>query len=57
MKYLAAIFCTLGLLLAGPAWLWISGEVPVDTPWQEASRHSSGLAPSPEETREAVVQD
>ena len=56
MIYLAAFFGTLGLLLAGPAWLWISGEVPVDTPWQEASRHSSGLAPRPEETPEAVVQ-
>lgn len=56
MKYLAALSCTLGLLLAGPAWLWISGQVPVDTPWHMASRHSAGLAPEPGQTREAVVQ-
>ena len=56
MKYLLSFCCFLCLLFAGPAWLWITGEVQLDAPWQTASRHSAGLAPQPADAPEAVVQ-
>jgi hypothetical protein len=56
MKILFTSLCFPALLLAGPAWLWISGEVKVNAPWHKALRHSAGLAPEPAVTPEAVVQ-
>ncbi|OLO06089.1 MULTISPECIES: DUF3750 domain-containing protein [Salinicola] len=43
-------------LLLGPAYMLASQQVPLHANWQGADRSSSGLAPDPDEMREAVVQ-
>ncbi|UCH75614.1 MAG: DUF3750 domain-containing protein [Rhodospirillales bacterium] len=44
------------LLSAGPAWNLVSGRASLRGDWSTATRQSSGLAPSPDVMREAVVQ-
>ncbi len=46
----------LALLLVGPLTMTASGKVDMAADWRTASRDSTGLAPRPQDTTEAVVQ-
>lgn len=56
MKWIAIFAASLLLLLSGPLAVAVGDEANVAGDWRLASRESSGLAPSPETTPEAVVQ-
>jgi hypothetical protein len=56
MKILLMTLLTLLALLAGPAYVLATGIVTTRTDWATAHRGSSGLAPDPAATPEAVVQ-
>lgn len=52
-------FCLLSFLaisLVGPALVLISGNISMAGDWRTADRESTGIAPLPQETAEAVVQ-
>ena len=55
-RALLALAAAVGLLLLGPLGVLASGTVDLDTPWYARSSQSTGLAPDPAATREAVVQ-
>jgi hypothetical protein len=46
----------IGLMLLGPLGVLALGDLDLDTHWSAASRESSGQAPKPETTPEAVLQ-
>jgi hypothetical protein len=50
------IMIALALLLAGPLLTLAFGKVSMNGDWRTATHRSTGLAPDPEATREAVVQ-
>jgi len=50
------ILGSLALLLAGPLLAVAIGKVAVDRDWRGSTHRSAGLAPAPDEVREAVVQ-
>lgn len=52
-RSLAAFFI---LILAGPGIIACSGNIKLVDDWRTADRSSTGIAPDPEEVREAVVQ-
>ena len=56
MKWLRRISLLFFLLLIGPLSMAASDRVDVAADWRHASRDSAGIAPSPDTTREAVVQ-
>lgn len=45
-----------GLLLMGPVFALLFGDIDFDTHWSEASLDSAGIAPDPLKTPEAIVQ-
>ena len=55
-RVISGMAVVLALLLAGPLWMLASGEVDRGGHWSSASRAPAGLAPSPAEASEAVVQ-
>ena len=50
------IMIALALLLAGPLLTLAFGKVSMQGDWRTATHRSTGLAPDPEASREAVVQ-
>ncbi|MGO3055879.1 DUF3750 domain-containing protein [Halomonas sp. AOP43-A1-21] len=50
------VVLTLGLLLVGPAWMLASGMIVTDAHWSTLDRSSSGLAPHPDASADAVIQ-
>ena len=44
------------VLLTGPLWIYLSGQLDLKTHWSSASRESTGTAPSPQLFREASVR-
>lgn len=44
------------LLLLGPLWILLRGEVDLNASWGSATRASAGIAPDPATTPEAIVQ-
>jgi hypothetical protein len=50
------IFLGVATLLLGPGFYLLSGRASLYGDWSNASRHSAGIAPSPTETSEAIVQ-
>lgn len=55
-KLLVGLLVLMSLLVAGPLYMWGFGGIDTHGDWRSANRASSGLAPSPERTHEAVVQ-
>lgn len=55
-RLLAGLVLMLSLLLAGPLWMLASEEVATGRHWASAGREPAGLAPTPAEAPEAVVQ-
>lgn len=55
-KLISRILMVLALLLAGPLAAVAGGAVNLDADWRTASRDSTGLAPDPATTPEAIVQ-
>lgn len=55
-RWLRRIAVVLALLLAGPAWMAMSGELEFGGRWQDADRSSTGIAPRPDAYQGAVVQ-
>ena len=43
-------------ILCGPVWVGVSGAISLNADWQTANRDSTGLAPDPATTSEAVIQ-
>ena len=56
MKWVILSTGLLLLLLTGPIAVAVGDDANVSGDWRLATRESSGLAPAPETTREAVVQ-
>jgi len=56
LKLLAGMALMLSLLLAGPLWLLATEEVAAGGHWSSAGREPAGLAPTPAEAPEALVQ-
>ncbi|MFC1665549.1 DUF3750 domain-containing protein [Pseudomonadota bacterium] len=56
MKWLRRFAMLLALLLIGPLFVVVAGDVDIRGNWQTASRESSGIAPSPKTNSEAIVQ-
>lgn len=56
LKWISGILLLLLLLLAGPALVALSSQVSLVESWHTADRSSTGLAPDPAMTPEAVVQ-
>jgi hypothetical protein len=56
MKWILAPLVLILLLLSGPVAVAVSDKANIAGDWRLATRESSGLAPSPASTREAVVQ-
>ncbi|MCH9699273.1 MAG: DUF3750 domain-containing protein [Gammaproteobacteria bacterium] len=50
------ILILLGILLCGPGFVAVSGDIAFNKNWRTASRQSTGIAPDPATTPEAVVQ-
>ena len=44
------------VLLTGPLWVYLSGQLDLKTHWSSASRESTGTAPSPQRFQEASVR-
>ena len=44
------------VLLTGPLWVYLSGQLDLKTHWSSASRESTGTAPSPQRFPEASVR-
>ena len=55
-RLLAGLVLMLSLLLAGPLWMLASEEVGSGRHWASTGREPAGLAPTPAEAPEAVVQ-
>jgi hypothetical protein len=55
-RFMTWLVLILALLLAGPAFMFVSGRTKLNRSWQTATHHSAGLAPKPLEHREAVAQ-
>ena len=53
---LSGILLLIMVLLSGPLWILISGQLDLKTHWSVASRESSGTAPSPDNFPEASVR-
>ena len=56
MKWLRRIVLYIVLLLMGPLFVVVAGEVDIGGDWQTASRQSAGIAPNPKTNAEAIVQ-
>ena len=56
MRWLIGAGLLLVLLLGGPAYLYVTDAVGVDTSWHQANRDSAGMAPDPGAHSGAVVQ-
>ncbi|QTF93249.1 DUF3750 domain-containing protein [Halomonas sp. BM-2019] len=56
LRLLAGLVVLLSLLLAGPLWMLATEEVTTGRHWATAGREPAGLAPTPAEAPEAVVQ-
>lgn len=50
------VLSMLALLLLGPAWMLASGAIDTQAHWSTLGRSSSGLAPLPEDSSEAIIQ-
>jgi hypothetical protein len=55
-KMLLVVIGLLVGLLAGPAWMVVSGAVDIKRSWRNSDRSSAGIAPAPTEFSPAVVQ-
>jgi hypothetical protein len=55
-RALSATLVAFTVLLAGPGLVLVGGPVEIEGDWAQASHNSTGLAPSPATTPEAVVQ-
>jgi len=56
LRLLQLIAVTLFILLIGPFAVLAFGDLDMDTHWRDASLASSGLAPSPDELQEPIIQ-
>ncbi|WP_342027778.1 DUF3750 domain-containing protein [Halomonas daqiaonensis] len=56
LRVVSALAVVLALLVAGPLWMLATGKVEAGGHWSSADRTVTGLAPSPAEAPEAVVQ-
>jgi hypothetical protein len=56
LRTLAWLCAGFFLLLAGPLFLATTGSLQGAESWQTASRDSTGIAPRPEQVKEAIVQ-
>jgi hypothetical protein len=56
MKYFFYIFFIVLVLLAGPVWVLVSGQVNLSTDWRTAKRTRVYLAPEPSQFKPALVQ-
>jgi len=56
LRWTATLTLIIGLLLMGPVFALLFGDIDLDTHWSNASLHSTGMAPDPLDTPEAVVQ-
>lgn len=56
LRWLFGVVALLALLLTGPVWVLLTDQVVTDMHWSSLDRSSTGLAPDPEQVREAVVQ-
>ena len=56
MKILLITVLVIALLCLGPILNLVNGEVRLDQDWRNAARDSGGVAPSPDEHPEAIVQ-
>jgi len=54
--WLLRLVALLFILVLGPLTVYWFGDLDLDTPWNEANWDSTGIAPDPIETTEAVVQ-
>jgi hypothetical protein len=55
-KWQRRLGISLFVILSGPALVGVSGAIDLGLDWRTASRESTGLAPTPEQTTEAVIQ-
>jgi hypothetical protein len=56
LRMMAGLGLVLSLLLAGPLWMLATQEVEGSGHWRTADREPAGLAPTPAEAPEAVIQ-
>ncbi|MGD1983530.1 MAG: DUF3750 domain-containing protein [Chromatiaceae bacterium] len=56
LRWIGSLTLLVGLLLIGPGFALLFGDIDFDTHWSEASLDSAGIAPDPLDTPEAVVQ-
>jgi hypothetical protein len=56
LRWLLSLAALLGLLLVGPVWILASNQVVTGSHWSSLDRSSSGIAPDPAVSSEAVVQ-
>ncbi len=56
MKWLRRALALTSILLAGPAYMALFGNISFGNDWRTADRSSTGIAPDPSIAQEAIVQ-
>jgi hypothetical protein len=56
LRWMECLGLAVALLLAGPLWMLATDRVELDGHWRTADREPAGLAPTPAQAPEAVVQ-